>query len=58
MRAWWLAPGGPGETDVQLVRTRWERRLDGAAARLDHDSGWDPVMASYAELAVLSGLPG
>lgn len=28
------------------------------AARLGYDSGWDSVIARYAELAALSGLPG
>lgn len=53
-----FTPAGPGETVAQLVHTGWERPLDSTAARLGYDSGWDSVMARYAALAALSGLPG
>jgi uncharacterized protein YndB with AHSA1/START domain len=39
----------PGSTEVQLVHSGWERRPDGASARENYDSGWDPVVRSFAE---------
>ena len=50
--------GGPGETVVELVHSGWELRADGEQARSGYETGWDPVVASYARLAALSGLPG
>jgi len=53
-----FTPGGPGETVVQLVHSGWEQRPDGAQARAGYETGWDPVIASYARLAAMSGRPG
>jgi uncharacterized protein YndB with AHSA1/START domain len=38
-------------TEVQLVHTGWERRGDGARARLSYDTGWDYVLGKYVEFA-------
>jgi uncharacterized protein YndB with AHSA1/START domain len=46
---------GPGSTVVQLVHSGWERRPDGASAREGYDSGWEPVIGRFAEVAA-SGL--
>jgi uncharacterized protein YndB with AHSA1/START domain len=45
---------GPG-TVVRLVHSGWERRPDGASAREGYDSGWEPVIGRFAEVA--AGLP-
>jgi len=50
--------GRPGETVVQLVHSGWNLRPDGEQARTGYETGWDPVIASYARQAALSGLPG
>ena len=42
---------GPGGTVVRLVHSGWENRADGAIAREGYDSGWDPVIGSFAETA-------
>jgi uncharacterized protein YndB with AHSA1/START domain len=39
---------GPGRTVVRLVHSGWERRPDGASARDGYDSGWEPVIGSFA----------
>ena len=41
----------PGSTVVRLVHSGWERRPDGARARDGYESGWDPVVASFAVAA-------
>jgi uncharacterized protein YndB with AHSA1/START domain len=41
----------PGSTVVQLVHSGWERRPDGASARENYDSGWEPVVRCFAEAA-------
>lgn len=46
-----FTPDGPDRTVVRLVHSGWERRPDGAAAREGYDSGWEPVIGSFAELA-------
>jgi uncharacterized protein YndB with AHSA1/START domain len=50
--------GKPGETLVQLVHSGWELRPDGEQARSGYETGWDPVIASYARQAAAAGLPG
>ena len=47
--------GGPGSTVVRLVHSGWERRPDGASAREGYDSGWEPVIGRFVEVA--AGLP-
>jgi uncharacterized protein YndB with AHSA1/START domain len=42
---------GPGSTAVRLVHSGWEHRPDGASAREGYDSGWEPVIGRFAELA-------
>ena len=42
---------GAGTTVVRLIHTGWERRPDGASARENYDSGWDPVVGCFAEAA-------
>ena len=39
---------GPGSTVVRLVHSGWEGRPDGATAREGYDSGWEPVIGSFA----------
>lgn len=46
-----FTPEGPGSTVVRLVHSGWERRPDGASARDGYDSGWDPIMRRFAEVA-------
>jgi uncharacterized protein YndB with AHSA1/START domain len=41
----------PGSTVVRLVHSGWERRPDGASIREGYESGWDPVIARYAQTA-------
>ena len=41
----------PGSTEVRLVHSGWERRPDSASARDNYDSGWEPVVRSFAEAA-------
>jgi uncharacterized protein YndB with AHSA1/START domain len=43
-----FTPSGPGSTAVRLTHSGWERRPDGAAARENYDSGWNPVIESFA----------
>jgi uncharacterized protein YndB with AHSA1/START domain len=43
--------GGPASTVVRLVHSGWEHRPDGASAREGYDSGWEPVISRYAEVA-------
>jgi uncharacterized protein YndB with AHSA1/START domain len=38
-------------TEVQLVHSGWERRGDGARARLSYNTGWDYVLGKYVEFA-------
>ncbi len=38
-------------TEVKLVHSGWERRDDGARARLSYDTGWDYVLGKYVEFA-------
>ena len=38
-------------TEVQLVHSGWERRGDGARARLSYDTGWDYVLGKFVEFA-------
>jgi uncharacterized protein YndB with AHSA1/START domain len=40
-------PDGAGGTVVELTHSGWERRSDGAAARLGYDSGWESVLGAY-----------
>jgi uncharacterized protein YndB with AHSA1/START domain len=47
-----FTPGGPASTVVRLIHSGWERRPDGASARENYDSGWDPVINSFAEAAL------
>jgi uncharacterized protein YndB with AHSA1/START domain len=47
-----FTPSGPGRTAVQLVHSGWERRPDGASARDGYDSGWGPVIDSFAASAL------
>jgi uncharacterized protein YndB with AHSA1/START domain len=47
--------GASGSTIVELVHSGWDHRPDGAAARVGYDSGWEPVLARFAELAVQVG---
>lgn len=46
-----FAEDGPGSTVVRLVHSGWERRADGASAREGYDSGWEPVIGSFARAA-------
>lgn len=41
----------PGSTVVRLVHSGWERRADGASVREGYDSGWEPVIGRFAEVA-------
>jgi hypothetical protein len=41
----------PGSTVVMVVHSGWERRPDGASAREGYDTGWEPVIASFATAA-------
>ncbi|WP_329002667.1 SRPBCC domain-containing protein [Kribbella sp. NBC_00709] len=45
-----FTPTGDG-TEVQLVHAGWERRGDGARARVGYDTGWDYVLGKYVEFA-------
>ena len=36
---------------VRLVHSGWENRADGATVREGYDSGWEPVIGSFAETA-------
>jgi uncharacterized protein YndB with AHSA1/START domain len=38
-------------TEVQLVHSGWERRGDGARARLSYNTGWDYVLGKFVEYA-------
>jgi len=49
-----FTPTGDG-TEVQLVHSGWERRGDGARARLSYDTGWDYVLGKYVEFARSAG---
>ena len=42
-----FTPDGPAATVVELTHSGWDRRADGAAARLGYDSGWAAVLAAY-----------
>jgi uncharacterized protein YndB with AHSA1/START domain len=44
-------PNGSGETVVELTHSGWERRSDGATARLGYDVGWEVVLEAYAAFA-------
>jgi uncharacterized protein YndB with AHSA1/START domain len=50
-------PGEPGHTVVELVHSGWDNRPEGAAARAGYETGWEPVIERYAQLAVMSGAP-
>jgi uncharacterized protein YndB with AHSA1/START domain len=45
----------PGSTVVRVVHSGWEHRPDGASAREGYESGWEPVVASFAETAARAG---
>ncbi len=47
-----FTPSGPDSTVVRLIHSGWERRPDGASARENYDSGWDPVIGSFASAAL------
>jgi hypothetical protein len=36
---------------VALTHSGWDRRADGAAARLSYDSGWEVVLGAYGSTA-------
>ena len=42
---------GAVATVVTLTHSGWDRRADGAAARLGYDSGWEAVLAAYGAAA-------
>jgi uncharacterized protein YndB with AHSA1/START domain len=42
---------GPASTTVRLVHSGWESRPDGASVREGYQSGWDPVIARFADAA-------
>jgi len=44
-------PDGPGRTLVELTHSGWDRRSDGAEARLGYDCGWDVVLGAYVAMA-------
>jgi uncharacterized protein YndB with AHSA1/START domain len=46
---------GAGGTVVRVVHSGWERRPDGASVRDGYDSGWEPVISSFAETAATMG---
>jgi hypothetical protein len=46
-----FTPDGAGATLVTLTHSGWERRADGARARLGYDSGWEPVLAAFGAAA-------
>ena len=46
-----FTPDGAGATLVTLTHSGWERRADGARARLGYDSGWEPVLAAFCAAA-------
>ena len=46
-----FGPDGAGATVVTLTHSGWERRADGARARLGYDSGWEPVLAAFGAAA-------
>ena len=46
-----FTPDGAGRTVVTLTHSGWERRADGARARLGYDSGWEPVLAAFGAAA-------
>jgi uncharacterized protein YndB with AHSA1/START domain len=41
----------PGSTVVRLVHSGWEHRPDGASVREGYESGWEPVISSFAQIA-------
>jgi uncharacterized protein YndB with AHSA1/START domain len=47
-----FTPSGLGSTVVRLIHSGWERRADGAAARANYDSGWEPVISAFAAAAL------
>jgi uncharacterized protein YndB with AHSA1/START domain len=46
-----FTPSEPGSTVVRLTHSGWEVRPDSASARENYDSGWEPVVGSFAEIA-------
>jgi uncharacterized protein YndB with AHSA1/START domain len=50
-----FTPGASSSTVVRLVHSGWEHRPDGAAARENYDSGWEPVIGRFAETAAIMG---
>jgi uncharacterized protein YndB with AHSA1/START domain len=47
-----FTPAEPGRTVVRLVHSGWDRRPDSASARENYDSGWDPILGSFAAAAL------
>jgi uncharacterized protein YndB with AHSA1/START domain len=41
----------PGHTTVLLVHSGWEHRSDAASAREAYNTGWDPVIGCFTDLA-------
>jgi uncharacterized protein YndB with AHSA1/START domain len=46
-----FVPDGAAATAVALTHSGWERRADGAKARLGYDSGWEVVLGAYVASA-------
>ena len=44
-------PDGAAATVVALTHSGWDRRADGAAARLSYDFGWEVVLGAYGSTA-------
>ena len=45
-------PDNPDETGgAGPALARWDRRADGAEARLSYDSGWEVVLGAYGSTA-------
>ena len=42
---------GAAATVVALTHSGWDRRADGAEARLSYDSGWEVVLGAYGSTA-------
>jgi Activator of Hsp90 ATPase homolog 1-like protein len=45
------AADAAGATVVTLTHSGWERRADGATARLGYDSGWEAVLGAFGAAA-------
>ena len=48
-----FTPDAGGATLVTLTHSGWERRADGARARLSYESGWTPVLAAFRAAAAM-----